>query len=337
MRKFLGPARLGCSLAPGNKYQGLILSLTKDELAQIQGRAMSEAVVQTERQTEIQIRPIAGSLGAEVSGVDLSALDAETFAAIHRVLLDHQAIFFHDQDLTPEQFLAFGKRWGGIHFYPYMKGLDGHPEIFELVKEEGQKRVFGNRWHSDQMYIPIPAKATILYAKQVPPVGGDTIFANGYAAYGALSDGMKAMLAGIRSFNNGENKARYGGLSRAEWYKSTGQGGMSDKLHDGGAPDADVVAEHPVIRTHPETGRKALYIGDQTERFAGMTLEESKPLLDYLMAHARRPEFTCRFRWRVGSLALWDNRCTMHYAVADYPGQRRVMHRLTIKGDEVPV
>jgi taurine dioxygenase len=145
------------------------------------------------------------------------------------------------------------------------------------------------------------------------------------------------MLAGVRSFNNGENKARYGGLSRAEWYKSTGKGGMGGKLHDDGAPDADVIAEHPVIRTHPETGRKALYIGDQTERFAGMTLEESKPLLDYLMAHARRPEFTCRFRWRVGSLALWDNRCTMHYAVADYPGQRRVMHRLTIKGDEIPV
>ena len=259
-----------------------------------------------------------------------------TSIVYHQAFLDHQAIFFHDQDLTPEQFLAFGKRWGGIHFYPYMKGLDGHPEIFELVKKEDDTRVFGNRWHSDQMYTPIPAKATILYAKQLPPVGGDTIFADLYAAYDALSDGMKAMLSGVRTFNNGENKARYGGLSRAEWYSSSEKGGMGGKLHDSGEPDAEVIAEHPLIRTHPETGRKALYLGDQTERFVGMTTEESKPLLDYLMAHAHRPEFTCRFRWRVGSLALWDNRCTMHYAVADYPGQRRVMHRLTIKGDDVP-
>ena len=152
-----------------------------------------------------------------------------------------------------------------------MKGLDGHPEIFELVKKEDDKRVFGNRWHSDQMYTPIPAKATILYAKQLPPVGGDTIFADLYAAYDALSDGMKAMLAGVRTFNNGENKARYGGLSRAEWYKTASTGGMGNKVHDDGAPDAEVIAEHPLIRTHPETGRKALYIGDQTERFAGMT------------------------------------------------------------------
>ncbi len=299
---------------------------------------MSEAIAHTDPQSTLAVRPIAGSLGAEISGVDLSVpLDAATFTAIHRAFLDHQVLFFHGQDLTPEQFLAFGKRWGGIHFYPYMKGLDGHPEIFELVKKEDDKRVFGNRWHSDQMYTPIPAKATILYARQLPPVGGDTIFADLYAAYDALSDGMKDMLAGVRTFNNGENKARYGGLSRAEWYKSASAGGMGNKVHDGSAPDAEVVSEHPLIRTHPETGRKALYIGDQTERFVGMTTEESKPLLDYLMAHAHRPEFTCRFRWRVGSLALWDNRCTMHYAVADYPGQRRVMHRLTIKGDDVPV
>jgi taurine dioxygenase len=280
----------------------------------------------------IAVKCVAGALGAEIEGADLARLDDATFAEIHRAFLDHQVIFFRGQDMTPEQYLAFAKRWGGIHFYPYMKGLDSHPEIFELVKTEDATPVFGNRWHSDQMYTPIPAKATMLYAKDLPPAGGDTMFSNLYLAYDALSDGMKRMLSRLKTYNDGDNKQRYGGKSRAEWYGTAGMGG---KLH--AVQDNPVVAEHPLIRTHPETGRKALFIGDQSRRFVDMTDEESKPLIAYLMAHATRPEFTCRFRWKApGALALWDNRCCMHYAVADYAGKRRVMHRITIKGDEAP-
>lgn len=279
----------------------------------------------------IAAKRIAGALGAEIEGADLARLDDATFAELHRAFLEHQVIFLRGQDITSAQYLAFAKRLGGIHFYPYMKGLDGHPEIFELVKTEDATPVFGNRWHSDQMYTPIPAKATMLLAKDVPAAGGDTLFANLYLAYDALSEGMKRMLAGVRTYNDGDNKQRYGGKSRAEWYGAAGMGGKLQAVED-----RPVIGEHPLIRTHPETGRKALFIGDQTRRFVGMTDEESKPLIDYLMTHATRPEFTCRFRWQAGSLALWDNRCCMHYAIADYAGRRRVMHRITIKGDEAP-
>jgi taurine dioxygenase len=209
-----------------------------------------------------------------------------------------------------------------------MKGLEGFPEIFELVKTEDAAPVFGNRWHSDQMYVPVPAKATMLYAKALPPVGGDTLFSNLYLAYEALSPGMKRMLAEVRTYNDGDNKARYGGKSREEWYGTQGMGG---KLH--AVRNEPVVGEHPLIRTHPETGRKALFIGDQTRRFVDMTDDESKPLVDYLMAHATRPEFTCRFRWQVGSLAMWDNRRALHFPINDYNGYRRVMHRITIEGE----
>jgi len=295
-------------------------------------RATLSSKADTNAARTIRATPIAGALGAEIGGVDLASPLSETaFDEIHQALLEHQVLFFREQDLTPGQFLEFAKRWGSVYFYPYMKGIDSHPEVFEIVTNPEAQTVFGNRWHTDQMYAPIPAKLTLLLGLEIPEAGGDTIFANLYQAYDALSDGMKAMLSGVRTYNNGENKARYGGMSREEWFRSNN---MGDKLRDIG--DAQVVTEHPLIRTHPETGRKALFIGDQTERFADMTIEESKPLVDYLMAHARRPEFTCRFRWRPGSIAVWDNRCVLHYAVADYAGQRRRMHRITIKGEEAP-
>ena len=176
------------------------------------------------------------------------------------------------------------------------------------------------------MFCPEPAKATMLYAKETPDYGGDTMFSNLYLAYDNLSDGMKAMLAGVKTFNSGD--AKYGGKSRAERYAQGGS--MADKVRP---PNEDVDSKHPLIRTHPETGRKALYIGSHTRRFANMTEEESDPLRKFLMGQARRPEYTCRFGWRPNSLAIWDNRCCQHYAVNDYHGQRRRMHRITIKGD----
>jgi taurine dioxygenase len=276
----------------------------------------------------IEVKRIAGAMGAEIEGADLSQpLDDATFAEIHRAWLENNVIFFRDQKLTPQQYLRFAKRWGDIHLHPYMKGMADNPEIFEIIKTETETKNFGNRWHTDQQFCAEPAKATMLYAIETPDAGGDTMFANLYLAYESLSDGMKQMLAKLKTFNMGDRK--YGGKSRAERYASGGDT-MAGRV---APPPQEMNAVHPLIRTHPETGRKALYIGSHSDRFDGLTKEESEPLRKFLMHHARRPEFTCRFRWRPGSLALWDNRCSQHYALNDYHGERRHMLRITIKGD----
>lgn len=279
---------------------------------------------------QIEVRPVAGALGAEVHGIDLSgSMGDNLFAAVHQTLLDHQVVFFRDQNLTPERQIEFARRFGDIHYHPYIAGLPEHPEIVEIIKTETDEQNFGGSWHSDQMFNRRPAMGTMLYAKETPNAGGDTLFASMYAAYDALSDGMKEMLSELRSYNAGDKFRHQGGRTRRE----TMAGKSSMRLKDPD-PDQDTEAFHPVIRTHPETGRKALYVGGHTQRFEDMTSDESEGLLNYLMAHGTRPEFTCRFRWEPGSIALWDNRCTQHFAVNDYPGQRRVMHRITIAGDE---
>jgi len=215
-----------------------------------------------------------------------------------------------------------------------MKGMDEHPEILEVIKEEGDTRAFGEVWHTDQMFNPKPAKATILYAKETPDAGGDTLFANMYLAYDALSDSMKEMLKGIKTWNVGDRKK----LSRTNEIGSTGDGSrytgnekMAAKVRDPG--DLQTESVHPLVRTHPETGRKALYISNHTQTLYGFKHAEARPILDFLITHAVQPEFTCRFRWEVGSLAIWDNRCTQHRALNDYAGKRRRMHRITIAGD----
>jgi len=281
----------------------------------------------------IEVSPVAGAMGAEIGGVDLAdSPDDEVFREIYQALLEYQAIFFREQELTPEQYLAFAKRWGGIHLHPFMKGMDDHPEILELIKTEKDTRAFGNAWHSDQMFSPIPAKATMLYAHETPDAGGDTLYASLYSAYDALSDGMKAMLGNLRAFNAGDKMKVNGGQSRRERYA----GVLNETMKVVDPVDVQTESLHPVIRTHPETGRKALYIGAHTQHLADMTDEESAPLMDMLMRHIRKPEFTCRFRWRPGSLAIWDNRCCQHYAINDYAGKRRRMHRITIAGEEAP-
>ena len=274
-------------------------------------------------------QPLAGALGAELIGFDVSAAPDDAIAAtLREQCLEHKVLVLRDQSLSPRALLAFAKLWGDVHFYPYMTGLEDLPEVFEIVTTPTARRVFGNRWHSDQMYDPKPVKVTVLYAKELPPVGGDTLFSNLERAYESLSDGMKRMLSDLRIYCDGADKSRYGGKSRDAWYAD---GDMQKKLH----PKAEepVIAVHPLIRTHPETGRKCLYVGDQVQRFDGMTREESQPLLSYLMKHIQRPEFTCRVRWEPGTLVLWDNRCTCHYAIADYTGHTRRMQRVTIAGD----
>jgi len=275
----------------------------------------------------IETRRIAGALGAEVTGVDLSQdLPPEVLAEIRAALLDHLVIFFPGQSLTPERQLAFARHWGEIHLHPFMAGMPDCPEVLEIRKTPSDKRNFGGSWHTDQMFSPKPAMGTMLYAQQVPSVGGDTMFSNQYQAYDALSDGMKRMLSRMKAVCVGDKKR--GGISRVDYNAAT----IAMKTVEP-PKDVQTTSVHPVIRTHPETGRKSLYIGNHVHAFEGMTEDESRPMIDYLRNHSVRPEFTCRFRWQNGSLAFWDNRCTQHFAVNDYPAETRVMHRVTVCGD----
>ena len=272
---------------------------------------------------ELKVTPIAGALGAELGGVDLAVdTDDDTIAAIRRAWLEHEVVFFRDQHLGLDQFLAFARRIGEPVRYPFVPGLDGYPEVIAVTKLPEERTNFGGIWHSDTVYLDEPPMATMLLAREIPPAGGDTMFADMYAAFEALSPGMQALLDPLRAVNSS---------ARADVSKT-----REDRIRDAGLEDDVPVYEavHPVVRTHPETGRKALYVNvAHTERFDGMTEEESRPLLEYLFAHQVRPEFTCRFRWDVGSLALWDNRCVQHNPINDYHGWKRVMHRITLKGD----
>lgn len=278
----------------------------------------------------LEVAPLSGAGGAEIGGVDLArVLPDDVLTEIRAALLDHQVIFFRDQRLTDDQFLGFARRWGDIHLHPFMQGMADHPEILEIVKRPTDKKNFGGAWHTDQMFAPRPAMGTMLYALEVPSAGGDTMFTNQYLAYESLSPAMRALLDPLRTVCIGDRSKRAGGPARQDVI-STQMASMRGK--DPGDVQTDSV--HPLVRTHPETGRKALYIGGHVQAFEGMTDEESAPLIGFLMAHSTRPEFTCRFRWRNGSLAFWDNRCTQHFAVNDYPAETRIMHRVTVCGDE---
>ncbi|RVU36478.1 taurine dioxygenase [Hwanghaeella grinnelliae] len=272
----------------------------------------------------LDIAPMCGALGAEVSGVDLSkSLSNEVFADIQKALHDYQVIFFRDQDITPDQQKDFGRLFGSLNVHPVYEPLPGHPEILQVVKEADALNNIGDTWHSDATFLECPPMGSILYAKEIPPFGGDTLFANLQLAYEMLSDGMRRMLNGMQAVHSDAFLTQVNSERNAT---------RSTKLRDGALETKEVL--HPVIRTHPETGRKCLFINEPfTARFEGMTEKESRPLLDYLLAHIKSPEFTCRFRWQKGSLAFWDNRCTHHYALNDYHGHRREMHRVTVNGD----
>jgi taurine dioxygenase len=278
---------------------------------------------------EVAVKPISGALGAVIEGVDLaSEPDNYAVEAVHRALLDHCVIFFRDQHITPEQHIAFGRRFGTLNVHDYVKAMEGHPEIIVVAKNESDTKNFGGGWHSDVTYIEEPALGSILYCLEAPAYGGDTLFANQYAAYEALSPGMKRMLDGMRAIHTA--RAVYGPKGSASVTYSKELTAMEIYA----SAEAEREVAHPVVRTHPETGRKCLYVNPGfTTRFQDMTVEESLPLLEYLWTHCTKPEFTCRFRWERGSVAFWDNRALQHYALNDYQGQRRVMHRVTVNGD----
>ena len=276
----------------------------------------------------IIVSPIAGSMGAEIQGADLANLEGEVFEELYDAWLRNHVIVLRDQDITPDQQLAFALRFGEIHYHPYMQGMDDNPEILEIVKDPGDQYTFGSSWHTDQMFNPQPAKATMLYAKETPCSGGDTNFANMHDAYDALSDGMKSMLADVKSWCSGDKFKQGGRPQRKDRY--AGNAKMLAKLRDPGKLQTE--SAHPLFRTHPETGRKALYIGNHVTSLCEFDEAEAEPLLNYLRAHSVRPEFTCRVSWEPGTLTGWDNRSVQHFAIADY-NERRRMHRITIAGD----
>lgn len=273
---------------------------------------------------EFTVTPIAPALGAVVTGIDLSrpVLDA-AFAEIEAAFHAHLVLFFENQRLTSDQFAAFAGRFGPIGRYPFAKPLPEHPEIIPVIKEADQRTNFGGVWHSDTTYLERPPLGSLLYALEVPPIGGDTLFANMYLAYEALSDGMKRLLDGLTVVNSANKDS----VALRGAHLAAGMAGRDlDKM--------TLEATHPAVRMHPVTGRKGLYVNRaHSLRFSGMTEAESAPLLDYLYRHAVREEFTCRYRWSVGALAVWDNRCTQHYPLNDYHGHRRALHRITIEGE----
>ena len=271
----------------------------------------------------IRVQPVAGAVGAEILGVDLSEpLDEAAVGQIRATLFDRGVVFFRDQHITPEQHIAFAERFAPINVNRFFAHAEGYPAIAEVRKEPGQKKNIGGGWHTDHSYDHVPALGSILLARELPPLGGDTMFASMYAAYDALSDGLKQTLEGLRAVHSSEHV--FGTTAKRE------------QQEDGRLRNAHLATQnavHPVVIRHPGSGREALYVNPGfTLRFDGWTEEESRPLLDYLYRHAARPEFQCRFRWEEGSIAFWDNRATWHYALNDYQGERRLLHRITLEG-----
>lgn len=280
----------------------------------------------------IEAHPLAAALGAEIRRVDAStALDDGVMDEVRAALAHYIVIFFRDQTLSIEDLKAFSARFGELTRVPYVGALADHPEVIAVLKEATERNIstFGGTWHTDFSFLEHPPVASILYAEEVPAVGGDTLWANMYAAYAALSPGMQELLAGLNAMHSGHVY----GAARPPMDIATSTSIAISRNN----PEADVERPHPVVRINPVTGQRALYVNPvYTTRFEDMTEEESRGLLAYLYAHCTRPEFTCRFRWKKGSIAVWDNRYSLHLAVNDYDGKRRSMFRTSTAG-EAPV
>ena len=281
-------------------------------------------------QQAFEIRPLAGDVGAEIVGLDLSLpINDQDFARIHRAHLDYHVVVFRGQRITPQQQIDFSRRFGVLQIHVLKQFLlANHPEILIVsnIVENGQSIGLGDAgkfWHSDLSYKELPSLGSMLYAQELPAEGGDTLFADMHKAYDGLPDELRKAIDGRKASHS--YTARYSETKFEGNWRPTLTAEQLAQVR---------VVDHPIVRTHPETGRKALFVNTaHTTHFDGWTEEESKPLLDFLHVHQIRPEFTCRFAWRVGSLALWDNRCAQHYPLNDYHGHRRIMHRITLAGD----
>ncbi|MFN3858020.1 MAG: TauD/TfdA dioxygenase family protein [Caulobacter sp.] len=281
-------------------------------------RAPATAQTEAAPYERIRVRKSTPIIGAEIEGVDLAGpIDDATFAEIERAFAENLVIFFRDQQLTPDQHVAFGRRFGDLHLHPAAPSEPGYPELMIIAADENSVRANGETWHTDVSCDLEPPMGSLLYIRESPPVGGDTLFASMYAAYEGLSDRMKAYLDGMTAIHDGEHV--YRGL-----YANLG---VQDR-------PAYPRAEHPVVRTHPVTGRKALYVNSGfTTHLTGVGREESDAVLRYLFRHIEHPAFQCRFRWTANALAFWDNRCAQHHAIWDYWPARRYGNRVTVKGD----
>lgn len=266
---------------------------------------------------QLQLKKLSGYVGAEISGIKLATIDDGTFTDIQNALFEHGVIFFRDQFLTPEQHIEFAERWGSIDVSRFFNAVEGYPQIAEVLTKPDQKIVVGGHWHTDQSFDPAPAMASILSAQELPEFGGDTLFASMSAAYDHLSEGMKTTLEGLNAWHS---DASFGLAAQV----------LEEHFSDSGITQPNL---HPVIIRHPTTGQKAIYVNDAfTTHFENWTVEESKPLLKYLYQYVVQPTFCCRFTWSPGTVAIWENRLVQHFAAADYQGQRRLMHRITVEG-----
>ena len=261
-------------------------------------------------------------VGATVSDVDVRELDDGQSAELKQAWADHGVLYIHDQDLSPDDHITFAERFASIDVNKFFKAVDTHPQIATVLKEPDQEGNIGGAWHTDHSYDQIPARGSILLAREVPPTGGDTRFADVGAAFDALSPGLQKTLESLQAVHSNEHV-----FGKQSQY----QDDMGDRL---GNPEGVGSAVHPVVIAHPTTGRKLLYVNLAfTRHFVGWTREESLPLLQYLYDHVGQEQFTYQFQWRAGSIAMWDNRSTWHWALNDYPGHRRLMHRITVSGE----
>lgn len=271
----------------------------------------------------LEVKPLTPTIGAEVFNVDLAVDDGNTIEQLMQAFIQHHVLVIRDQKLTPADIVKFARHFGPVGAYPFAKPVEGHPEVIAIIKEPDQKTVFGGIWHTDSAYLPSPSMASVLYAVQVPQVGGDTLFSNQHAAFEALNEATRdrlRSLTAVHSSAKNDSKLRSSHLN-------SGSMRQQQKKH--------VETAHPVVRKHPVTGRESLYLSPaHTTHIEGLAAEESDALLGELFAHALSDDFKCRVRWQPGSLAIWDNRCTLHYPINDYHGHRREMLRVTIDAAE---
>lgn len=281
---------------------------------------MSLRAVSNETEASIKVRPLALALGGEISGVDLSTMDNATFAAVHAALMQYQVVFFRDQQLTMEQQLEVAKRFGTPTYSKKLPKYEGQ-DYASLIQTDGSTINVGGKWHTDNTDFTAPPMGSVLYAERVPSFGGDTLFASMYAAYDALSPGMRNYLDGLYALHDNSDVVR----------RFAGTAFLNKE-----AAEVPPAAKHPVVRVHPVTGRKALFVNSSyTRSIVGVPEVESRHILAMLLEHVQLPEFQVRFQWQPGSVTIWDNRCTQHYAPNDYREPRR-MRRVQIDGD-VPV
>ena len=279
----------------------------------------------------IEVDSSIGPVGATITGVDLATpLTKKTLQEIHAAWLKHHVLFFHEQYLTPMQQANFASLFGTLDVYPFANAVDAHPNVIPIIKEPEDTNNFGGGWHTDTSYVEQPPKATILQAIEIPEEGGDTLYADANLAYLELSDGIKQTLEGLTGIYSANLVHGAGGT-----YAKVAAPGRGNTSYNKNLQAAALEVEHPLIRCHDETGIRSIYCNKfHTHRIKGWTREESLPIFDFLVKHLIQERFVTRFKWKKGSLAMWDNRCLFHNPVNDYPGKRRHMHRVIVQGDK---